>query len=234
MSRKRIIIMILIILMFLAAITISFFYYKGKYIVSFETGTNEMILTQYINKDSKIIEPITPVKDGYIFVEWQSNGEKYDFNNKVNKNMTLTAKWIKEEYIKVTYETDSLYDIEPIKVLKGSSINNLPIAYKDGYEFDGWYLNGKLYENEIVNDNVTLIAQYKQNKINTPYEVGDKIIIIGEYAESAYSMSAEYRSAIGWDREILDIIEDSEYPYMVGNDEGVTGFFKADSIKMNY
>ena len=47
-------------------------------------------------------------------------------------------------------------------------------------------------------------------------------------------MSAEYRSAIGWDREILDIIEDSEYPYMVGNDEGVTGFFKADSIKMNY
>lgn len=233
MSKKRIVIILLIIAVFILAIISSFFYYKDKYIVSFETGTNEMIMTQYINKNSKITEPITPTKDGYIFVEWQLNGKKYDFDSNVNENIILTAKWMKEEYIKVTYNTDSLYTIEPIKILKGSSITNLPITYKDGYEFIGWYLNDKLYENEIVNDDVILIAKYKPNKINTSYKVGNSVIITGNYSSSAYSMSAEYDAAIGWNRKILYIIEDAEYPYAIGNDEGVTGFFKIESIKLN-
>lgn len=233
MSKRRIIIIISIIIVFLVAILLSHFYYKDKYIVAFETGTNEKILTRYVSKNSTISEPITPEKDGYVFVEWQLNGNKYDFNNEVNENIILTAKWMREEYIKVTYETDSLYDVEPINILKGSSINNLPTAYKDGYEFIGWYLNDKLYENEIVMDDVTLVAKYRANKINTIYEVGDTVIITGNYSDSAYSMNAIYDAAIGWDRRIIAIIENSEYPYMIGNNQGITGFFKADSIKLN-
>lgn len=232
MSKRRIIIMILIIVLFIAAITLSYFYYKDKYMISFETGTNEKILTQYIDENSKISEPTTPQKEGYVFVEWQLNGEKFDFDSTIDENIVLTAKWMKEEYVKVSYDTDSLYNIEQIKILKGSSINNLPTAYKDGYEFIGWYLNGKPYDGEEVNDDVTLVAQYKINKINNTYKVGDSVIIIGNYSESAYSMDAIYDAAIGWDRKILAIIGDSEYPYMVGNDEGVTGFFKVSSIKL--
>lgn len=232
MSKKRLTIIILIIIAFVIAITLSYLHYKDKYIVSFETGTNEQILTQYIDKNSKVSEPIQPNKDGFVFVEWQLNGEKYDFNNKVDDNIVLTAKWIKEEYIKVNYETNSLYNIDSNKILKGTSINNLPTANKDGYQFIGWYLNDKLYNNEIVNDDVTLVAHYKNDKVNTTYKVGDDVTIIGSYSSSAYSIQAKYSKAIGWNRKILNILENCEYPYMVGNDSGVTGFFKANSIDL--
>ncbi len=232
MEKKRLIILIFIIIIFLILIVLSSLYYKNKYKVVFETGTNERILTQYVSKNSKIVEPKSPVKDGYLFVEWQLNGEKYDFNSKVNSDIILSAKWIKEVYITVNYETNSLYNIDSKKILKGSSIESLPEAYKDGFDFIGWYLNGNIYSNQIINDDVTLVAQYKNDKINTTYKVGDKVLIIGSYSESAFSANSNYNKAIGWEREIIGIISDSNYPYIIGNEYGVTGFFKAESIEL--
>lgn len=230
MEKRRIFIVFFIILVFIVAIILSFLYYKNKYIVSFESGTDEVILNQYVSRKGKVVEPKSPKKEGYVFIEWQLNGNKYDFDSEVYENIVLTAKWIKEEYITINYETNSNYSIEPIKILKGSEINNLPVAYKDGYEFVGWYLNGKLYSNEIINDDITLYAEYKKNE--KEYNVGDKVIIIGNYSESAYSKDAYYSAAYGWDREVLYIIENSEHPYAVGNENGVTGFFKSESIKL--
>ena len=232
MSKKRFIIISIIILIFSISIIVSFLYYNNKYSISFETGTDEIILTQYVEKNSKVVEPKLPVKDGYVFIEWQLNGEKYDFDTEVDEDIILTAKWIKEEYVTVNYETNSTYDIEPNKILKGSKIDNLPIAYKDGYEFIGWYTSGKKYNDENINDDMTLYAEYKNDKINTTYKVGDSVLIVGNYSSSAYSINSTYFRAIGWYRRILDIIDDSNYPYLVGNDEGVTGFFKASSIDL--
>lgn len=232
MEKKRLTIMIIFIIIFILAIILSCFYYKDKYIVSFETGTDESILTQYIKENSKVVEPIKPKKDGYIFVEWQLNGEKYDFDKIVNSDLVLSAKWVKEEYISVNYVTNSTYNIDSIKILKGSSINNLPATYKDGYEFIGWYLNDKLYENDIINDDATLVAHYNQINMVPDYKIGDRVLIVGNYSNSAYSNEANYDIAIGWNRVILDIFEDSEYPYMIGNENGVTGFFKDTSIEL--
>ena len=38
-------------------------------------------------------KPADPTKDGYAFVEWQLNGEAYDFETPVTADMTLTAQW---------------------------------------------------------------------------------------------------------------------------------------------
>lgn len=232
MSKKRILITLTIVLIFSVSIIVSFLYYNDKYKIIFETGTEEMILTQYIKKNNKVIEPKQPVKEGYVFVEWQLEGKKYNFDTKVDENMNLTAKWIKEKYITVNYVTNSTYEIESIKILKGSKINNLPEAYKDGYKFIGWYIDGKKYDGEEINDEVTLYAEYKSISINPDYKVGDKVLIIDNYSSSAYSINSYYSEAIGWDRKIMYIIEDSNYPYAVGNEEGITGFFKSNSISI--
>lgn len=174
--------------------------------------------------------PKEPTKEGYIFVEWQLDGKKYDFDTAIDKDIILTAKWMREEYITITYITDSNYSIESIKILKGTSITNIPVAYKDGYEFIGWFINDKVYNDEILNDDTTLIAKYKLKNIE--YKVGDKIIIIGNYSSSAYNLSAKNSRAIGWERYILSIMEGTNYPYMIGNEKGVTGFFNIDSIKL--
>ena len=228
--KKRDVIILIMILLFIIAITFSIFYYKNKVYVSFETGTDENILTQYVKKGKTITEPIAPSKDGYIFIEWQLNGERYDFNTPVNTNFSLTAKWIKKEYITITYDVDSTYSIEPIKILKGTSIKNLQDAYKDGYVFDGWYIGDKKYNGEVLNSNTCLTARY--TKKQHIYKVGDSIIITGKYSSSAYSSLSEYDAAIGWQRYILNILEDTNYPYVIGNQNGVTGFFNSDSIKL--
>ena len=107
----------------------------------------------------------------------------------------------------------------------------MPESFKDDFEFIGWYLDGKLYDKEEIYDDVTLNAQYKNNTIDTTYKVGDVVEIIGKYASSSFSKKAYNKRAIGWKRKILNIITDSEYPYVIGNEDGVTGYFKASSLK---
>ena len=69
-------------------------------------------------------------------------------------------------------------------------------------------------------------------RLNTIYKIGDKVKIIGYYSNSAYSNKAYNKKAIGCEREIINIIDSSEFPYVVGNENGVTGFFKASSIEI--
>lgn len=231
MDKKRLFTILIFIIFFIILIVISSLYYNNKYSVRFETGTDDVILNSYVSKNGKVEEPIQPSKEGYVFVEWQLDGETFSFDTEIDEDIVLTAKWVKEEYITIIFDTQTEEIIESKKILKGDSIDELPIVNKENYEFIGWYLKGELYNNEEIYSDITLVAQYKNDIIDPTFKIGDKVIIIGNYSNSAYSINAYNKKAIGWKREILDIIEDSEYPYMVGNSYGVTGFFKADSIE---
>lgn len=232
MDKKRIVVISGFIVIFIISIIMSLIYYNDKYSVSFETGTDENILTQYVEKNETVNEPYEPTKDGYIFKEWQLNGEPYNFDTKIKQDTILTAKWIKEEYVIVNFDTDSNYEIDSKKILKGDKIDELPTSEKDDYEFIGWYLKEDFYNQELIYSDVVLSAQYKNEKLNTTYKIGDRVKIIGNYSKSAYSKNAYNKKAIGWEREILNIIDGSEYPYVIGNKSGVTGYFKASSIEI--
>ncbi|MBQ9071557.1 MAG: InlB B-repeat-containing protein [Bacilli bacterium] len=232
MDKKRFIVVISFIILFLIAIIVSHIYYNDKLSVSFETGTDEEILDKYVSRNSKVEEPITPTKEGYVFVEWQLDGETYDFDNLVKEDIILSAKWAKEEYVTISFNTDSMDTIESKKVLKGSILKDLETPIKEGNEFIGWYLDDKLYNNQEVNSNITLVAKYKTETINPLYLEGSKVLIVGNYSDSAYSNNAYNSIAIGWERIILYIVENSDYPYAVGDSTGVTGYFKASSIEL--
>ena len=231
METSRSIIIFIFISFFITLIVLSMVYYDSKKTVSFETGTEEIILTEYVNKNGLVQSPDIPVKEGYVFKEWQLNGETYDFNSKVVDDIVLTAKWIKEEYIIINFITNTDEYIKSIKILKGNAIEDLPTPDKEGYKFIGWYLNDKLYTKQEINSNITLSAEYESDRINTIYKKGDIVYITGNYSNSAHGIYAENKIAIGWKRKILCILEDTEFPYVIGNETGVTGFFKASSIK---
>ena len=227
MEKKRVIVLLSFIFIFISATVISIIYYSDKYSVLFETGTNDVFLTRYVNKNESISEPLDPTKDGYVFIEWQLNGAKYDFSNKINSDTVLTAKWLKEEYVEVNFDTKTDEKVHSQKILKGNKIENLPLI--DSKDFIGWYINDKIYEDQELYDNVVLEAKYRDNIV---LKVGDNVIITGKYSSSAYDFDCIYDAAIGWEREILYIFNDGEYPYAVGFDNEVTGFFKSDSIKL--
>ena len=117
MDKKRLIVLIIIVILFSIAIVLSFLYHEGKYKVSFETGTDDVILTQYVSKNSKVNKPLEPEKEGYIFIEWQLKGTTYDFDTEVKDNIILSAKWLKEDYITVEFNTNTKEKIDSIKIV---------------------------------------------------------------------------------------------------------------------
>ncbi len=68
-------------------------------------------------------------------------------------------------YYEVTFNTDGGSLIESVEVEKGTTLNELPIAKKDGYEFLGWYSNAEKTEKFVlttpINSDVTLYASFK-------------------------------------------------------------------------
>ena len=76
-----------------ANLTLTAKYEVTKYTVSFSDG----IESQSVEHGKTVIKPADPVKEGYTFVGWYNGDEEYDFNTPVTANLTLTAKFEKNE-----------------------------------------------------------------------------------------------------------------------------------------
>jgi hypothetical protein len=73
----------------------------------------------------------------------------------------------------------------------------------------------------------------EQTVIETPIvelKIGDKVKIVAEGNGSSYGDS-NTAYGIGWEREILDIYPDREFPYQIGNETGTTGFYKKEALQ---
>lgn len=64
-----------------------------KYTVTFDTDGGSKIASVEVKKNKTVARPEEPTKDGHEFIEWQLNGEKYNFASKVTENITLKAVW---------------------------------------------------------------------------------------------------------------------------------------------
>lgn len=68
----------------------------SSYTVSFNTNGADKIASRTVKKNETAKEPTEPEKDGFVFDGWYSDKNltaKYDFAEKVTKNITLYAKW---------------------------------------------------------------------------------------------------------------------------------------------
>ena len=68
-------------------------YIPNTYIVTFINDDKKETIKVFENDT---IESISVKKDGYTFKGWYLNDKKYDFNTKVNSNITLIAKYDKD------------------------------------------------------------------------------------------------------------------------------------------
>ena len=111
---------------------------KEEYIVTFvyENGTENRDVR--VSADDTLVEPAEPVKEGYIFLGWFKQGNKYDFSLPVKADMTLKAKWeVDSNLAAITYV---LYDnVERVERYVKNTIPEEFNAVKEGYKFLGWY-----------------------------------------------------------------------------------------------
>ena len=142
--------------------------------VSFDSKGGSNIATQNIEYGKKAKYPKEPTKKGYTFVGWYLGSDKYDFDKKVTKDITLVAHYKKnqekENVFVVIFDSNGGSKVTSQNVISGQKaiIPNNPT--RADYTFVGWYLGNNKYDfNSSVNSNITLKAKW--NKVVKTYIV---------------------------------------------------------------
>ena len=88
--------------------------------VSFNTDGGTKVPDQEVYKGKTAVEPKSPEKDGYTFLYWTlEGGKQYDFNTKVENDITLIAKYQDDRTIEeIATEAKRIYSIADILVNK--------------------------------------------------------------------------------------------------------------------
>lgn len=192
---------------------------KNTCIITFNSNGGNELLPIEIVKGTKLVKPNDPVKEGYDFVGWyldENLNSQYIFDNKVENDMTLYAKYNKKKYI-VNFDTDNGSGISSIEVEHGDSIVLSDTTEKTGYRFAGWYKDNnktEKYNGEEITSNTTLYALWEKKEYTISFQTngGNQIESITklfdeEVEEPIAPIKNDYRFA-GWYSD-----EDFNYVY---------------------
>lgn len=165
-NKLLIIISGIIIVIILALIIVSLNRKPNKYNITFDSAGGSPVLDQAVEKNSKILIPAEPTKEGYIFLEWQYNNKPFDFNSKITKDITLTAVWqeIKSdvEMVNVKFDTDGGSPVSRQIIEKGSAVKEPDTPTKEGYIFVEWQLEKEKFDfTTTVENDIVLHAIWK-------------------------------------------------------------------------
>ena len=139
-------------------------------------GNNNNVTVTFVTNGGKVIAPITlkkgeeltlptAEKDGRVFADWY-----YDENftsvcpKKITaqKNETLYARY----GAVLTFVTNGGTEIEPRTYFEGEEIGTLPVSYKDGFSFGGWYYDAEHSQTVGKKDNIeyalTVYARFSE------------------------------------------------------------------------
>ena len=136
-----------------------------SYYVTFDSNGGSTVDGQSINEGDLAFEPSIPIKDGYIFKEWQLDGKTYNFDKPIYDNIVLKASYISannnnKTYV-VTFNTFGGNKIANKHVNANSKIEKPANPIREGYIFKEWRLNGKAFDfNSEITSNITLDAIY--------------------------------------------------------------------------
>ena len=162
----------------------------------------------------------TPTRDGYEFDGWYLNDTLVTkIESTYNKDVTLVAKWTKIiKYYNITYILDEgLFNEDVVNTYEENvGLEILPTPTRDGYEFDGSYLNDTLVTKieSTYNKDVTLVAKW--TKIIKYYNI-TYILNGGSFTSDVVY---EYEDGIGL--EILPTAEKDGYEFL--------GWFYKDNL----
>lgn len=121
---------------------------------------------EIVQEGYKVIEPENPQKINYVFIEWQLNGEKFDFDTPITSNIILVAKWdqviIIPIYYTVSFNSDNGDVINIEKVQEGYKVTEPADPKKENYTFIEWQLDGVKFDFDApITTNIELTAKWE-------------------------------------------------------------------------
>ncbi len=180
-------------------------------ILPIEGAGNEHTVIEYVENGNLLIRPENPVHPlypgnlRYVFDNWYSNGNVYDFAAPVTQDLIITAKWIELPLYTVSYDTTQInsvisdYTATSEEVISGYSAAapQAPeiIPEEHGFIFMGWYITGTdtqwNFETDTVTSNISLTARVlKAHKITIKIteKNSDYVDISYQYVPDGYKL----------------------------------------------
>ncbi len=104
-----------------------------KHIVKFDTDGGSKIEDVKVKDNKKVEKPTNPTKEGFVFDGWYYNDEKFDFNTKITKDITLKAHWediigVRNKTMKILLNTKNQYKVEIISLPNGVKMSDLQFS----------------------------------------------------------------------------------------------------------
>lgn len=138
--------------------------------VTFDSDGGSSVEAQEVFAGEKAVEPTTPTKDGYRFIEWQLNGSAYDFDETVTADITLDAVW--QETVTITFDPNNTEATFTRTADKGTKIATGDIPANPtyaGYDFQGWTTD--LTAEPIVHVDLSLTTFSEATTLKAHWEV---------------------------------------------------------------
>lgn len=109
-----------------------------NYLVTFDTAGGEEIPAKRI-KSGKLFELPVPVRQDYTFCAWTLDGQDVDLMFSTTEDVTLTARWLGNEYT-VSFYSNGSEIVFPTVTLRTGDALALPESEPErpGYIFSGW------------------------------------------------------------------------------------------------
>lgn len=144
----------------------------NTYEVYFDAGASEdWYPMQTITYGGKVVKPVDPTLDGYVFAGWMLDGKAYSFDTPVSDDMTLTASWKTAQTLTHTVTFTGAGDAFTQTVVDGSPATVPTIPSKKGYTFTGWYAGDSLYDfTSPVTADLTVDARWVKNMYTVSFD----------------------------------------------------------------
>ena len=159
------------------------------YTVIFDSNEGSNVRNQIVTEGKKAARPENPEKTDFIFDDWYTDPELetvYDFNQLINENITLYAKWL--NIYTVTFETNGGNEVPNQTIGEGKLASRPQNPAQTGFGFAGWYSDEALTEeydfNTAITNSITLYAKWGPKTADSPNDTDDfgiGAIINGEF-----------------------------------------------------
>jgi len=156
--------------------------WRAVYTVDFDSGGGSAVPSQKIYYGGKIIYPITPLRENYLFGAWcadpQLTGE-YNFNLSVTGSITLHAKWTQVSN-NVAFDSCGGSAVPVQKnVAIGGYASKPDDPEREGYAFVRWCLDPGLAQEFLftstpVNYPITLYAEWETVTLRAEFDIGEE------------------------------------------------------------
>ncbi len=137
-----------------------------KYTISFDTAGGTIFNSLTVEKGSLIGSIEKPIKAGFKFLYWESNGKKVNDSDVIESDMKLTAVWEMEEpeaqkHV-VTFNVEGQTKTLEVSEITEDDLLSLGFEKREGYQIN-WYLDDKPYDlSTPLTEDVSLTGKYEK------------------------------------------------------------------------